>query len=113
VNLSEITNAERSGWQRRAAAELAAILDAHRDLPVLAWTVGPAGATLVGQVNAFAPEAQVRQVFHTWRTALAVPDPGQATFSDGTVHLRAMGERDRVRIVLTATILDSILAADR
>ncbi len=48
------TPAQRTG-ERRAAAELVAILTAHPDLPVIAWTVGPAGATLTGQVNGLAP----------------------------------------------------------
>src|SRR5712691_4691026 len=33
------------------ATELAAILDAHQDLPVIAWPVGPAGPVLAGQVS--------------------------------------------------------------
>ena len=47
-----ITQADRSRWQQRAAAELAAILAAHPDLPVLAWTVTASGGTLSGQVLA-------------------------------------------------------------
>ena len=39
----EITQADRAGWQRRAARELAAILDGCGGLPPIAWTVGPSG----------------------------------------------------------------------
>jgi len=66
VTLFEITHGERAGWQRWAAAELASILQAHQDLPVIAWTVGPAGSVLIGQVNGLAPAAQVREVFTAW-----------------------------------------------
>jgi hypothetical protein len=44
-----ITQAERARWQRQAAAELAAILDRHGDLPCIAWTVGPAGECWPGR----------------------------------------------------------------
>ena len=44
----EIIQADRARWQRQAAAELAAILDAHPGLPAIAWTVGPAGCVLAG-----------------------------------------------------------------
>jgi hypothetical protein len=36
-----ISQAGRSCWQQRAGAELAVILAAHPDLPVLAWTGTP------------------------------------------------------------------------
>ena len=51
TSMFEITQADQARWQRRAAAELAAILDGHRDLPCIAWTVGPAGSVLAGQVE--------------------------------------------------------------
>jgi len=47
-----ITQADRSRWQQRAASELAAILAAHPDIPVLAWTVTASGGALSGQVLA-------------------------------------------------------------
>jgi hypothetical protein len=85
----EITRQERAWWQRRAAAELTTILDAYRDLPRIAWTVGPAGSVLAGQVNGLAPAAQVREVFTAWRLALALAeDPGQQ-MSGGTAWLHA------------------------
>jgi hypothetical protein len=51
----EITHGQRAGWQRRAAGELAAILDAHRDLPIIAWTLASAGSSVVGHVTGPAP----------------------------------------------------------
>jgi hypothetical protein len=61
-----ITQADRAGWQRRAAAELARILESHPDLPCITWTVGPAGSVVVGRVSGLAPACQVRQVFRAW-----------------------------------------------
>jgi hypothetical protein len=51
----EIIGADRARWQRQAAAELAAILDAYPGLPAIAWTVGAAGCVLAGRVNGLAP----------------------------------------------------------
>jgi hypothetical protein len=106
VTFFEITQGERGGWQRRAAAELAAILDAHGDLPTIAWTVGPAGATLVGQVNGLAPAVTVRGVFDAWRVALGLGGPGETTSGGGAIHLHAMVDRNRVRLALTATVFN-------
>lgn len=106
MTLFEITQTERAGWQRRAAAELASILDAHRDLPVIAWTVGSAGANLVGRVNGLASAVMVREVFDTWRVALTLDVPGESTSGDETVHLYAVADRNRVRVALTAMVLD-------
>jgi hypothetical protein len=100
----EITRQERAWWQRRAAAELTTILDAHPDLPRIAWTVGPAGSVLAGQVNGLAPAAQVREVFTAWRLALALAeDPGQQ-MSGGTTWLHAAACRGLVKVRLTATV---------
>jgi hypothetical protein len=105
-----ITQGEQSGWQRRAAAELAVILDAHRDLPVIAWTVGPAGSTLAGRVDALDSEEQVRAVFHCWRSALVMAEHSETVVWSGTCYLRAMGWRARVRLALTASINPGELA---
>lgn len=99
--------AGRSRWQRRAAAELTSILDAHADLPVIAWTVGPAGSTLAGHINGLAPAGQVRDAFEAWRTALRLGEQSQTVTGGGTVrHLRAAACRNQVRIAVTATVFD-------
>ena len=72
MSSSWIGQAERAAWQRRAAAELAAILDAHDDLPLITWTVGPAGSVLVGRVSGLGPAARVREVFTAWRKGLVL-----------------------------------------
>jgi hypothetical protein len=106
VTLFDITPGERAGWQRRAARELTAILDAHRDLPVIAWTVAPAGATLVGHVNGLDSAGKVREVFDIWRVALALPEHTETTSGLGAVYLRAVVERNQVRVGVTATVWD-------
>lgn len=97
---------ERAAWQRRAAGELAAILEVHRDLPVIAWTVGSAGSVVVGHVNGLACSGQVRQVFDAWRTALTLTEHSESASGVGVAYLRAAAHRNRVRVRLTATAFD-------
>ncbi|HEX9164769.1 MAG TPA: hypothetical protein VF862_02590 [Gemmatimonadales bacterium] len=104
--LFPITQAERAGWQRRAAAVLAAILDTHRDLPVIVWTVGPAGSMLSGRVAGPGSEAEMRAVFHDWRSALCLAEHSETVGGSGICYLRAVGRRERVRLALTATVFD-------
>jgi hypothetical protein len=101
-----ISQDERARWQRRAAAELAAILGAHQDLPVIAWTVGPAGSVLAGRVSGLAPAAQVREVFGAWRLALALEDYREHRSTAGTVWLCAASRRHQVKVRLTANVFE-------
>ena len=100
-----ITQAERSRWQQRAAAELAAILGAHPELPVIAWIVTASGGALPGQVPA--PAAGRRGLLAEWRQALG-PDEATGTASrNGTpVYLHARGVRSGVAVSVTATVFD-------
>ena len=102
----EVTHAERCRWQRRAARELIAILDAHRELPVIAWTVASAGATVLGHVSGPVPAGQIRQAFHAWRTALTLVESGQVISGAGSTYLHAATHRNRVQVRLTATVHD-------
>lgn len=104
MSLFEITHAHRAGWQRRAAGELAGILNAHPDLPIITWTLAPSGSLLIGQVNEPAPAARLRSTFEDWRSALRLTAPREVTFSGGSVFLTTQAERDGVRIKLTATL---------
>jgi hypothetical protein len=100
-----ITQADRSRWQQRAAAELAAILAAHPDMPVLAWTVTAAGGALSGQV--LAPAGGRRVLFAEWRQALGLDEVTEIPSADGTpVYLRARGVRGGVTVSVTATVFD-------
>jgi hypothetical protein len=102
VTLIEITAGERAGWQRNAVRELASILETHRDLPVIAWTVAAAGATLVGHVSGPGSAGQARQVFQLWRAALALAEHNETIAAAGTTYLHAAAERVR----LTGTVHD-------
>jgi hypothetical protein len=107
VTASWNTQVEQWLWQRRAVGELVAILAAHRDLPAIAWTVVPAGCTLAGHVNTLVSAGQVRATFASWRAALGLHDGvGEYIAGAGTVYLQAMADRNRVRVQLTATVVD-------
>jgi hypothetical protein len=70
---------------------------------MIAWTVGAAGAVLVGQVGGSAPAAQVRAAFDAWRVALGLGD-GESTPWAGALVLRAAAYRNRVQVTVTATV---------
>jgi len=106
TSFTPITQGERSRWQRRAAAELARILDVHPGLPVIAWTIGPAGSVLAGRVNGLAPAGQVRVTFEMWRSALALEDYREHATGSGTTFLHAAARRDAVTVRLTASVFD-------
>ena len=100
-----ITQADRSRWQQRAAAELAAILAAHPDIPVLAWTVTASGGALSGQV--LAPAEDRRGLFGQWQRALGLQEATETPSAGGTaVYLHARGVRGGVTISITATVFD-------
>lgn len=100
-----ITNGERTAWQRRAATRLVEILDANRDLPVIAWTVANAGSALVERINTPAPTAAVKTTFDAWRLALALGERTETPGSSGT-FLRASAVRGAVGVAITATVVE-------
>ena len=102
----EITRDDGARWQRQAVAELAAILDACRDLPCIAWTVGPAGCVLAGRVNGLAPAARVLETFSAWQAALALEEPREHELGGGATWLHAAARRHHVTVRLTATVFD-------
>jgi hypothetical protein len=87
-----ITDRERLGWQRRAVRVLAELLErAQRDgLPVVAWSVSPAGAALVARCFAH-PPAQRRADFDAWCSVLGASRWSERT-SGSTVHLYAVAK---------------------
>ena len=100
-----ITQADRTRWQLKAAAELAAILKAHPDIPVIAWTVTASGGALSGQV--LAPAGGRRGLFTEWRQALGLDEVTQTPSGTGTpVYLHARGVRGGVAVSVTATVFD-------
>jgi hypothetical protein len=101
-----ITQADRSGWQQRAAAELAGILAAHPGIPVIAWTVTASGGALSGQV--LAPAAGRRGLFAEWRQALGLEEVTETPSANGTaVYLHARGVRGSVSVSVTAAVFDN------
>ncbi|MGH3123537.1 MAG: hypothetical protein ACRDOI_01560 [Trebonia sp.] len=100
-----ITQADRARWQRRAAAELAAVLAGHPELPAIAWTVTASGGALSGQV--LTPAAGRRGLFGQWRKALGLGDATETPGAGGTaVYLHARGVRNSVSVSVTATVFD-------
>jgi len=102
VTAFEVTQLERAWWQRQAAAELAAILDAHADVPVIAWTVSAFGGSLSGRVTA--PASQARGLFTAWQQALRLDDIAETPAGNGMAgYLRARAWRDGVLVTVIAT----------
>ena len=100
-----ITQADRSRWQQRAAAELAAILAAHPELPVLAWTVTASGGALSGQI--LAPAAIRRELLGQWQRALGLEEATEIPSAGGmAVYLHARGVRGGVAVSVAATVFD-------
>ena len=94
-----ITQADRSCWQQRAAAELAAI----PDIPVLAWTVTASGGALSGRV--LAPGAGRRGLFGQWQRALGLEEITEFPSATGTpVYLHARGVRGGVTVSIAAAV---------
>jgi hypothetical protein len=100
-----ITQADRARWQQKAAAGLAAILEANPDLPVIAWTVTASGGALSGQV--LAPAAGRRQLFAHWQRALGLGEVTETPSAIGVpVYLHARGVLGGVTVSVTATVFD-------
>ena len=101
-----ITQADRSRWQQRAAAELAAILAAHPGIPVIAWTVTASGGALSGRV--LAPAAGRRGLFGQWRQVLGLDEVTETPSATGAaVYLHARGVRGGVAVSVAVTVFDS------
>jgi hypothetical protein len=101
------TQTDRARWQRDAVGELAAILEAHPGLPMLAWVVGSAGASLAGRIAGPVPGADARAVFTAWQQALSLGDVLEVPAAGGSaVWLRARTRRGHVRVTVTAVIGD-------
>ena len=100
-----ITQADRVRWQQRAAGELAAILAAHPDMPVIAWTVTASGGALSGQV--LAPARAGAELFGQWQRALGLDEVTETPSAAGTpVYLHARGIRGGVTVSVAATVFD-------
>jgi hypothetical protein len=101
-----VTQADRKRWQRDAVRELAAILDAHPGLPLIAWAVGQSGGVLSGRIAGPVPGAGPRAAFTAWQQALGLQDVLEVPAADGraAAWLRATTRRGSVRITVTAMV---------
>ena len=101
-----ITHADQARWQLQAARELAVILGDHRDLPLLVWTVIPAGPLLEARLVGPAPAGQVRDTLAAWREALGLEGYREWPGGGGTTRLQAKGRRGDVRVRVFASVFE-------
>lgn len=101
-----ITHADRARWQHQAALALAEILAGCGGLPLITWTVAPAGLVLSAKVPWPAPAGQVRATLAAWREALGLEDYREWPGGGGTVRLHASGRRGEVRIRISASVFE-------
>lgn len=103
---SWITQGDLSRWQRQAALELAAILADCGGLPLLSWTVIPAGPLLEARLVGPAPAGRTRAVLAAWREALRLEDYREWSGGGGTTRLHASGRRGQVRVRIFASVFE-------
>jgi hypothetical protein len=91
---------------RRAARVLVLVLDEHRELPVVTWTVTP--DVLRAHVDVCDLDAgRDRRVFTVWADALPASegrDPAPVLDGAGVTRLRAVRRVHGVPVVLTAAV---------
>jgi hypothetical protein len=91
---------------RGSAWVLVQVLDEHRGLPVLTWTVTP--RALIGHAELCEVDAGPgREVFTAWAQALPVAeggDPVPVLDDGGVTRLRAVRRVNGVPVVLTAAV---------
>lgn len=101
-----VTHADHARWQLEAARELAAILGDFGDLPLLAWTVVPAGPLLSARLTGPAPAGHARGTLAAWREALGLEDYREWPGGGGTTRLHAAGRRGGVRVRIFASVFE-------
>ena len=101
-----ISPGDRSLWQRQAALELAAILADCGDLPLLSWTVIPAGPLLEARLTGPVPAGHARAVLAARREALRLEDYREWPGGGGTTRLHAAGQRAGVRVRIFASVFE-------
>ena len=102
----ELADAVRGRLLRQAAGVLVRLLDEHRDLPVLTWTVMPEVLRAHADVCDLDP-GRDRRVFNAWAQALPASegrDPAPVLDDGGVTRLRAIRRVHGVPVVLTAAV---------
>jgi hypothetical protein len=91
---------------RGSAGALVLLLDAHRELPVLTWTV--TARALIGHADLCeVGSGPGRRVFTAWADALPASegaDPAPVLDEGGVTRLRAIRRVNGVPVVLTAAV---------
>ena len=100
------SHADQARWQLQAATGLAAILGGFGDLPLLVWTVVPAGPLLAAKLTGPAPAGQARAALAAWRQALDLEDYREWPGGGGTTRLHAAGMRGEVRVRISAAVFE-------
>jgi hypothetical protein len=101
----ELVDAVRGRLLRQAAGVLVRVLDEHRDLPVLTWTVTPEVLQAHADVCDL-DRCRDRRVFDAWAQALPAcegRDPAPV-LDGGVTRLRAVRRVHGVPVVLTAAV---------
>ena len=91
---------------RQSAQVLVFVLDGHRDLPVLTWTVTPELLRGHAEVCDLEP-GRDRRVFEVWADALPASeggDPVPVLDQGGVMRLRANRRVNGLPVVLTAAV---------
>jgi hypothetical protein len=101
-----VTRAGWSRWQLQAARELAVILGDFGDLPLLVWTVVPAGPVLTAKLAGPGSAGQVRDTLTAWREALGLEDYREWPGGGGATRIRAAGRRGEVRVRISACVFE-------
>ncbi len=102
----ELADAVRGRVLRQAALVLVLVLDQHRDLPVLSWTVTADVLQAHADVCDLDP-GRDRRVFTAWAQALPASegrDPAPVVDDAGVTRLRAVRRVNGLPVVLTATV---------
>ena len=102
----ELADAVRGRLLRRAARVLVLVLDEHRDLPVLTWTVTPDVLQAHADVCDLDP-GRDRRVFNAWARALPGSegrDLAPVLDGAGVTWLRAVRRVHGVPVVLSAAV---------
>ena len=101
-----VTHADHARWQLQAARELTLILSCCDGLPLLSWTVIPAGPLLEARLTGPAPAGQARGTLAEWREALGLEDYREWPGGGGTTRLHAAGRRGEVRVRIFASVFE-------
>jgi hypothetical protein len=104
--MSDVSAADRARWLRRSAHALLSVLDAHPNLPAIAWTVTPVGIS--ARVHVVTNAQSTLNDFTAWTTALGLRQRRHHSPTDPERrYLHARGAIDGTRITLTAVIDNS------